>query len=225
MLKRVLLYFVFPVFLGACSAMESVRDYVEEDSPSATREPGDTSPSPFDPYVPSKEIWVAPYGDDDNDGSLFYPRQSIMSALTSATPGTAIMVKAGTYTEHLEINKSGLNGQPIWLRSADGYGAAKIRQPNGALEAISIVAEESLVIEGFQIDGLVTIYGLPPPPSGGAATPSEDVVIQNNIISNPTDTRAVIVRDSRKVYILNNDMTVIGPQPVGMIACEACVVE
>ena len=49
---------------------------------------------------------------------------SIRAAMAMALPGTAVMVRAGTYVERVDITHGGQDDQPIWLISADGQGAA-----------------------------------------------------------------------------------------------------
>jgi len=43
-----------------------------------------------------------------------------------ALPGTAVMVRAGTYVERVDITHGGRDALPIWLISADGQGAARV---------------------------------------------------------------------------------------------------
>jgi hypothetical protein len=83
--------------------------------------------TPLANLTPTRHLWVSTQGNDANDGSESAPLSSIQAAVDRATPGTAIMVKAGTYEENL--NLSGLRGnpgEPIVLVSADGPQAAKI---------------------------------------------------------------------------------------------------
>ena len=47
------------------------------------------------------------------------------AAVDKAAPGTAIMVKAGTYKENVQLTKDGTPSKPIWLTSADGIGKAR----------------------------------------------------------------------------------------------------
>jgi Ca2+-binding RTX toxin-like protein len=81
----------------------------------------------FSGFTPTRYIWVSPTGNDAGGGAEGDPLKTIQAAVNKATPGTAIMVKAGTYGENL--NLGGLHGtpdHPIVLMSADGPQAAKI---------------------------------------------------------------------------------------------------
>ena len=69
--------------------------------------------------TPTKIIWVdgdASYRGKPN-GSAEKPFTTIQAAVNAATPGAAIMVKAGDYVENVLIprNVSGTDSAPIWL--------------------------------------------------------------------------------------------------------------
>jgi Ca2+-binding RTX toxin-like protein len=105
----------------------------------------------FSDFTPSRVIWVSPNGNNGNNGSEGSPLKSIQAAVNKATPGTAIMVKGGTYNESL--NLSGLHGtkdKPIVLASADGQGAAKIV---GGSSAATITANgiSNVAIQDFHV--------------------------------------------------------------------------
>lgn len=51
--------------------------------------------------------YVAPNGSDSNPGNLSAPWLSIQHAMDSATPGSVVSVRAGTYHERLSLNVSG----------------------------------------------------------------------------------------------------------------------
>ena len=84
-------------------------------------------------YQPSgKSYWVAADGDDDRDGSPSSPFRTIAKAVSTAGPGDAVYVWAGTYAENLLIRKSGQEGAPIILSCAPGsLGKVKITPPKG----------------------------------------------------------------------------------------------
>ena len=54
------------------------------------------------------------------------PVNDINAALQMASPGTDVMVKAGTYQGAVKFTRSGVEGAPIRLISADGKGKARI---------------------------------------------------------------------------------------------------
>lgn len=64
----------------------------------------------------SNYIYVSTSGNDSNNGSLNSPFKTITKAISVASPGTTIWVKAGNYgTETVSINKSGTSTAPIKL--------------------------------------------------------------------------------------------------------------
>ena len=152
----------------------------------------------FSGVTPTRVLWVAPNGvDSDGGGSAAQPLGSIQYALDHATPGTAIMVKAGTYVEALKITVAGTTTAPIWLVSADGIGAAEIKPPAAAeINAIDGQAVANFVLDGFRITGTDTIgtYGINLVSKNGGADASylpgwagglvSNISIKNNIITN-----------------------------------------
>lgn len=103
--------------------------------------------------IPSSRIWVSPTGDDRGDGSEGSPLATIQAAADRAEPGTAILVKAGSYYENVEITNSGLDDQPIWFISADGPGEANIIPTNQNRATIVGRGTDNIVIRDFTIDG------------------------------------------------------------------------
>lgn len=71
----------------------------------------------------SQSLWVAPGGSDiaTNPGTQSQPLATIQEAIKRAVPGTAIILKDGTYqlATQIEFTKSGLPGKPIVLRAAN----------------------------------------------------------------------------------------------------------
>jgi len=108
------------------------------------------------PYENAKPIaikWVSPSGSNSGNGSSSSPYKTIQAAVNAAAPGTAIMVKAGTYTENVKMTKSGTTDKPIWLVSADGEGAATIKAANSGLAVVYGYGQDNFVVKGFQLSG------------------------------------------------------------------------
>jgi hypothetical protein len=57
--------------------------------------------------------YVAPDGNDSNLGTLSAPWLTIQNAMNSATPGSVVNIRAGTYHERLFLNVSGTAGNYI----------------------------------------------------------------------------------------------------------------
>ncbi|MGF7206515.1 hypothetical protein GGE65_001076 [Skermanella aerolata] len=109
------------------------------------------------PYENAKPIaikWVSPTGNNATaTGSASSPYKTIQAAVNASAPGTAIMVKAGTYTENVKITKSGTTDKPIWLVSADGEGSATIKAANAGLAVVYGYGMDNVVVKGFQLSG------------------------------------------------------------------------
>src|SRR5262245_53810061 len=73
--------------------------------------------------------FVSPTGSDDSFGNSDQPWRTIQKAANTLTPGDTVIVRAGTYSERVEINVNGLPGQPITFQGERG--------PNG--EWVSII--------------------------------------------------------------------------------------
>jgi hypothetical protein len=100
--------------------------------------------------------------------------------MAKAVPGTAVMVKAGHYTDSVRM-KSGTADKPIWLVSADGEGAAKIHAPSSTKPVIYGFGNDNMVIKGFEIiggqDGIKFTQG-----GHYLANLADNIVIQGNNI-------------------------------------------
>lgn len=157
--------------------------------------------TPYQTLTPENEIWVAPYGDDANVGTLYEPKETIMAALRLATPGTAVMVKAGKYEEYVDFSgKSGAANRPIWIRSADGRGAAEIAPLDLTGPGIAIKGSRSLVIEGLKIKGGIHVL---PDSAGLKATM---VILKNNLVWQ-CFTSGVHAKQVSYLYLMSNDVS------------------
>jgi hypothetical protein len=108
---------------------------------------------PFENAKPIVTKWVSPTGSNSGSGSSSSPYKTIQYAVDKAAPGTAIMVKAGTYAENIKVSKSGTTDKPIWLVSADGEGSATIKAANTSLPVVYGYGVDNLVVKGFKLAG------------------------------------------------------------------------
>ena len=99
-----------------------------------------------------------------------------------AKPGTAIMVKEGTYTENVDLlGRSGTADKPIWIVSADGKGAANIVAASADKPVLLGYGVSNLVIKGFELIG--GTEGIKLTQSGNTLTKLvNSVVIEDNIV-------------------------------------------
>ncbi len=104
--------------------------------------------------------WVSPDGDNANPGTESEPFQTINRAIEVLTAGDILYIKAGTYLEQLDIEKSGNPGFPIIISAAPGaIGKVKLsipeeiyRQKPGA-PVIRLSGVQYLWINGLMIEG------------------------------------------------------------------------
>lgn len=169
--------------------------------------------------APTKIIWVSPKGSNTNSGAETAPLKTIQQAINIATPGTKIMVKAGTYVENVTISggvnyrlKSLTADKPLEIVSADGPGAAIIKSADtsGLVSTIFSIGMSHMRIEGFHIVGAVSRAqgandGGPLKVIGNAdvTQPSKNVVIENNTFSG-TGVSMIKVTKTENAQILNN---------------------
>ncbi|WP_207485933.1 right-handed parallel beta-helix repeat-containing protein [Arenibaculum pallidiluteum] len=163
---------------------------------------------PFENAKPTKYLWVSPNGSNSNSGSQGSPLKTIQAAVNKATPGTAIMVKAGTYKESVQLTKDGTTDKPIWLTSADGIGAAKIVSSSTSNGPIYAHGEDNWIIKGFETQGGKN--GIQFSMSGsdirkmGAQGMTKNVVIQDNIIKNVKIDDGIKLSQAQNFVVVGN---------------------
>ena len=79
------------------------------------------------------------------------PGDSIQSAINAASSGDTIIVRDGTYTENINVNKL------LTIRSENGYENCIIHAANSNDHAITIAAN-SVTIKGFTVTGVTGNY-------------------------------------------------------------------
>jgi hypothetical protein len=133
-------------------------------APAASRAPGAPLPPagatratpsryaiPFASMAPTAQLFVSASGDDAAAGSEAAPKRTLQAAFDAATPGTALMIAAGTYSENLKLTHSGASGAPIWLVSKDGPGLAKITPAKLDDSTVQGYGVHDLVLEGLDV--------------------------------------------------------------------------
>jgi len=108
-------------------------------------------PATWDLTTVSHKLWVA-QGGTGNGAAPGNALGSIQAAIDQATPGTAILVQAGTYAGPLTINStvSGTDASPILIVSADGVNAAAITS-TGEVSTITGSKSKNIGLIGFQV--------------------------------------------------------------------------
>jgi len=84
------------------------------------------APPPAPPGDVTPAFYVSPSGNDANPGTLEQPWRTIQKSMSTATPGSTVFIRGGTYNERLVLNVSGSPGafvtfQPYgWSGSGTG---------------------------------------------------------------------------------------------------------
>ena len=90
-------------------------------APSVSDRASITVTAPPPPAGP--QLYVATSGNDGNPGSEAQPWRTIQKAMNSATAGSTVNIKAGSYPERLTLNVSGAEGKPITFQPYGFSGA------------------------------------------------------------------------------------------------------
>jgi len=64
--------------------------------------------------------YVSTAGNDGNSGSQSSPFRTFAKAMSVLKPGDSLLIYGGTYSEQLNITKSGLSGSPITIKAMSG---------------------------------------------------------------------------------------------------------
>jgi hypothetical protein len=102
-----------------------------------------------DGKTPSRRLHVSVSGGASGDGSESNPFDSIEDAAAAATPGTAIVLHAGTYGGGAFITAlAGTEAAPIWIGGAPGEARPLFR---GGGEAMHLVRPRYLVVHDLEV--------------------------------------------------------------------------
>ncbi len=108
----------------------------------------------------NQTYWVAPNGNDSNTGTQTQPFRTIVHGINSLAPGDVLYIQAGTYLEHIDIEKSGTANAPIIISAAPGnIGAVRVSSPsdyyssNQSTPIIRLNGAEHVWINGLVIEG------------------------------------------------------------------------
>ncbi|MBX3273221.1 MAG: right-handed parallel beta-helix repeat-containing protein [Sandaracinaceae bacterium] len=132
--------------------------------------------APFDEGVTyARTLHVSPTGSASGDGSAASPLDTIPRAAARATPGTRVLVAAGTYPGGFRLDGiAGAPGQPIAI-VADGE---VVLDAGGSGTVVSMTDPEYLVFEGFTLRG-AGVHGMNIDDGGSYATPAHHLILRN----------------------------------------------
>ncbi len=91
-----------------------------------------TVTAPVAPPPTGTQFFVATNGNDANPGTEAQPWRTIQKAMNSATPGSTVNIRGGTYNERLVLNVSGTATQRITFQNY-GFAPAGTAPGSGAL--------------------------------------------------------------------------------------------
>jgi Ca2+-binding RTX toxin-like protein len=184
----------------------------------------DIDNTPFAGATPTSFLWVSATAGAGGDGSKEKPFQSIQSAVSAATAGTAIMVQAGTYVENVKLptKSTATVDSPIWLVSADGPQAAKIYAADQSKSTIYGYGTDNMVIKNFEIHG--GYNGIQVSQSGSNFINTvHNIVIQGNVIFDSVED-GIKVSQANQVYVLDNTVVGTGEEGIDLVATNNSVV-
>ncbi len=149
------------------------------------------------------------YVDDDNcpgpgAGTQVDPFCSIQDAIDAATAGDTINVAAGTYTEHVTIDKSlALQGAGASQTTIDVSGLL-IQNPHVAVEVQNGV--NNVVVDGFTIIGVPAFHHSDDSVirCGGSSGTNNDITISNNVIDGYV---GILFKNGDSFTVQQNDIT------------------
>lgn len=181
--------------------------------------------TPFANIEPIDYLWVAPGG--TGPGSLDEPMGSIREAMAVALPGTAVMVRAGTYVERVDITHGGRDDLPIWLISADGQGAARVESSSTVGGTISGFGVANLVVRGFEVQAPSGTNGTGIQ-FGGAGTPlykspSRNIVIEDNIVYDGGND-GIKIHQADNIHVIGNRVRNSGDDNIDFVAVNNSVI-
>lgn len=150
-------------------------------------------------FAAGNSYYVSTTGSDTNNGtSLTTPYKTIAKAITSASAGDTIYVRAGTYPA-FSVTKSGSAGNYLTI---SGYGSEK---PiiTGSSQQIVLTSVSYVRISGFEVIGATASWG-----GGIYVDRSNYNIIENNIVHDNTgsNTSGILVSAGSYNKILNNEV-------------------
>ena len=104
-----------------------------------------------DGLSPTKELHVAVTGDDGGDGSPGQPFATMEQAASVATPGSAVVIHAGTYPGGAYLSDlAGTAAAPIWIGGAAGEARPVLE---GGGEGLHLTRVRHLVVHDLEVRG------------------------------------------------------------------------
>jgi hypothetical protein len=138
-------------------------------------------------------LYVAPNGDDDNDGTAQDPFRTIEKAASVSTPGTTVVVADGTYEAPIETRASGREDARITYVSSTKWGA-KLVGPDSDEASVWHNYGDYVDIQGFDISARM-VDGIIQSGSYGRILENRVTGLTGNCISTNNDDYSMVNND------------------------------
>jgi hypothetical protein len=155
------------------------------------------APTPT-PTPTGPQFFVATTGNDANPGTDALPWRTIQKAMNSATAGSTVNIKAGTYRERLAVNVSGTSGSYITFQPYGFTGA-----PNcGGYTGVTCGGDQVILDYAYlgTVSDMVPFLAI----NGRAYVRVQGLTFQNYTTSGGGPQRGVMIYGSHDVEILHN---------------------
>jgi hypothetical protein len=171
---------------------------------------GASLPAPI-PASTGTVYYVATTGSDSNPGTPASPWRTIQKAFNTLRPGERALVRGGTYTQSVVMQRAGTAGAPITVETYPGERA--IIHPGGSTSMdypVRITAGAAwfrmrgFVIEEAPLDGVVNVYVS----DGGQAQPAaaHDIELSGNEIRDGMGTGVFVAPNTANVQLIGNSV-------------------
>lgn len=113
---------------------------------------------------------------DGNPGTMTYPFRSISKAASLARAGDTVIVGAGSYSETVSVQNSGMEGKPVTFVAS---GTVIINPPSVQhwVGAFNIVGKTDVIVRGFTMQN--AYFGIKVDRDGSGLAPKR-IILQNN---------------------------------------------
>ncbi len=194
-----------PVIIGGGGGDGGSTDGALSDVDGAVSGCGDL-PTSFATFAPSRVIYVAPDGNDTNDGATRATAwRSLANAGAQLQPGDRVDVFTGTYACGVQIGVAGTAARPVWIRSVDGPLKAAFNCGGAGIGfhfvSAKYVALDGLDINTTQLDGVTIDSGIGPT----FTDLSDHITIMNSHVHG-TGAAGIHVTQATNIDIFSNEI-------------------
>jgi hypothetical protein len=172
--------------------------------------------SALQPRLPAsvgQTFYVAPGGSDQAPGTLDEPWATIQHALDTLAPGQRALVREGTYTQSLVMNRAGSAGAPITVQAYPGEqpivhsgGSGSMDYPLRVTAGAAYFRFAGFIVEGAPLHTTMNIWisdGQRYPPE---ASPTHDIEISDCEVRGGVGTGILVSPNTRAVQLIGNSV-------------------